>query len=87
MEFRNACERELRAKAVRLRLYLEDSRTVGVLVQHVQERIMEEYDIFREVVGGMYAGVLREVVFSRVELRKVLLEVCGEGDGVGGSER
>jgi hypothetical protein len=86
-QFRNTCESELRANVVRLRLYLEDSRTVGVLVQHVQERIMEEYEVFREVVGGMYAGVLREVVLSRVGLRTVLLDICGEEDAIGRSER
>jgi acyl transferase domain-containing protein len=86
-QFRGACESELRANVVRLRLYLEDSRTVGVLVQHVQERIMDEYEVFREVAGGMYARALREVLLSHVELRKVLMEVCGEGTGVGGSEK
>ena len=48
---------------------------------------MGEYDMFREVIGGMYAGVLREVVLSRVGLRTLLLEVCGEGEDVGGSEK
>jgi conserved oligomeric Golgi complex subunit 3 len=80
MQFRKACESELRAKVIRLRLYLEDGRTVGVLVQHVQESIMDEYDVFREVAGGMYAGELREKLMSRLELRKVLLEVCSDGD-------
>lgn len=87
IQFRTACENELRAKVVQLRLYLEDNRTVGVLVQHVQERIMEEYEVFRELVGGMYAGMLREVVLSRVGLRKLLLEVCGERDGASESAR
>lgn len=84
--FRSACESVLRANVVRLRLYLEDNRTVGVLVQHVQEKIMGEYEVFRDMVGGMYAGALREVVLSRIGLKRVLLEICGEGDGARGDE-
>ena len=80
-QFRIACESVLRMNVVRLRLYLEDNRTVGVLVQHVQEKIMEEYEVFRDIVGGMYAGALREVVLSRIGLKKILLEVCGEEAG------
>ena len=39
--FRAACERDLRSASARLRLYLEDDRTVRVLVDHVQARVLE----------------------------------------------
>ncbi|KAK6974283.1 hypothetical protein R3P38DRAFT_3239577 [Favolaschia claudopus] len=35
--FRTACGRDLRGQAAQLRLYLEDDRTVGVLLEHIQE--------------------------------------------------
>lgn len=40
----------------RLRLYLEDDRTVGILVGHVMDRIVDEYAALREVVWNMYMG-------------------------------
>ncbi|TRM70359.1 Sec34-like family-domain-containing protein [Schizophyllum amplum] len=70
--FRAACERDLRSAAARLRLYLEDDRTVRVLVDHVQARALEEYGVFREVVWGMYAGGMREGVLSATSLREML---------------
>ncbi|KAF8139471.1 Sec34-domain-containing protein [Mycena galopus ATCC 62051] len=54
--FRAACERDLRGQSARLKLYLEDDRTVGVLLQHIQDRIVDEYALFRDVVWNMYAG-------------------------------
>ncbi|KAF9466887.1 Sec34-like family-domain-containing protein [Collybia nuda] len=77
-KFREACEGELQANVTRLRLYLEDNRTVGVLVDHVQDRLMDEYGAFRDLVSNMYAGVLREVVLTPSELRAVLMRACGE---------
>ncbi|KAL1752519.1 Sec34-like family-domain-containing protein [Schizophyllum commune] len=70
--FRAACERDLRSASARLRLYLEDDRTVRVLVDHVQARVLEEYGVFREVVWGMYAGAMREGVLSATSLREML---------------
>jgi hypothetical protein len=77
-KFREACEGELQANVARLRLYLEDNRTVGVLVDHVQDRLMDEYAAFRDLVSNMYAGALREVVLTPSALRAVLVRVCGE---------
>ncbi|KAJ6500169.1 Sec34-like family-domain-containing protein [Mycena vitilis] len=77
--FRAACERDLRGQAARLRLYLEDDRTVGVLLQHIQDRIVDEYSLFRDAVWNMYAGGMRAGVFSSTGLREFLKTVCGEG--------
>jgi phage portal protein BeeE len=76
--FRAACERDLREQAARLRLYLEDDRTVGVLLQHIQDRIVDEYALFRDVVWNMYAGGMRAGVLSSTGLRELLKTVCGE---------
>ena len=61
-----------------MRLYLEDKRTVGVLLQHVQERLTEGYGAFREIVYGMYAGAMRGRVLSEDGLVEVLSEICSE---------
>jgi hypothetical protein len=84
LHFREACERDMRSSVARLRLYLEDDRTVRVLVEHIQDRIMDAYAAYREVVWGMYAGALREKegILSPVGLREVLRDVCREVKGV-----
>jgi conserved oligomeric Golgi complex subunit 3 len=55
-----SCERELRNAAARMRLYLEDERTVGVLLMHARERILAEW--------GDFAVVVREVHDQRVRV-------------------
>ncbi|KAJ7187957.1 Sec34-like family-domain-containing protein [Mycena filopes] len=80
--FRAACERDLRGQSARLRLYLEDDRTVGVLLQHIQDRIVDEYAFFRDVVWNMYAGAMRSGVLSSTGLRELLKTVCGEEEKV-----
>ena len=62
----------------RLKLYLEDDRTVGVLVGHVMDRIVDEYAEFREVVWNMYLGALRDILFSTSALRDNLSAICEE---------
>ncbi|THH08771.1 hypothetical protein EW146_g8889 [Bondarzewia mesenterica] len=77
-DFRHACQRDLRAAAGRLRLYLEDKRTVDVLLQHVRERAEDEYSVFRDLVWSMYAGSFRERVLSAEGMKDLLSEVCRE---------
>jgi conserved oligomeric Golgi complex subunit 3 len=77
--FRVACQRDLRAAAARLRLYLADQRTVDVLLQHVRERLEDDYAVFRDVVWGK--GIASgEGVLSSEGLREMLREVCEELD-------
>ncbi|KAA1475103.1 Sec34-domain-containing protein [Dentipellis sp. KUC8613] len=77
-EFRTACARDLRAGVARMRLYLEDRKTVDVLVMHARDRVEEEYVGFRDVVWNMYAGGMREKVLDNEALRGMLREVCEE---------
>lgn len=67
--FIEACERDLRSFVTKLRLYLEDDRTVSVLVTHIEEAIIDAYLKFRNVVWNMYAGAMKTVVFSQDGLR------------------
>lgn len=74
----------------RLKLYLEDDRTVRVLLAHVQDRIMDEYAIFRDVVRRVYGNGNSDVVdageagqlnlLAPVAARRLLREACGELD-------
>jgi conserved oligomeric Golgi complex subunit 3 len=75
--FREACLRDLRAAVARLKLYLEEERTVAVLVKHMQERIVDEYAEFRRVVWSEYSGTVRSELNNEETLRMLLQEACG----------
>ncbi|THV06633.1 hypothetical protein K435DRAFT_743062 [Dendrothele bispora CBS 962.96] len=89
--FRERCEKELSARVRKAWLYLDErARTVGtVLVQHVQDRLVEDYGMFREMVWkseALKAGEdkaseiaeLRERVMDERTLRRFLEGICGE---------
>jgi hypothetical protein len=59
-------------------LYLEDEKIVGVLMGHIQDRIVEDYEAFRDVSESMYAGALRGVMLSSLGLREVLKRICDD---------
>ncbi|KIL64608.1 hypothetical protein M378DRAFT_126439 [Amanita muscaria Koide BX008] len=73
--FREAADRDLRSSVNQIRFYLEDERTVNVLVTHVLERVVEEYTAFREVALGMHADSLRGTMLATVELGHFLQDV------------
>jgi conserved oligomeric Golgi complex subunit 3 len=73
---RRMCETELRSAVIRLRLYLEDDRTVRVLVEHVQDSVMEAYGRFRGVVTKLYASGVANELLGVTELRALLGDVC-----------
>ncbi|KAJ7467170.1 Sec34-like family-domain-containing protein [Mycena latifolia] len=75
--FRAACERDLRAHAAKVRLYLADAVGEGLL-RHVRERVSTDYALFREAVAGMYAGGMRAGVLDAAGLRELLEAVCGQ---------
>ncbi|KAF8072123.1 Sec34-like family-domain-containing protein [Lyophyllum atratum] len=74
--FERACGTELRACAGRLRLYLEDSRTVTarVLLDHVCERIGDAYEMFWDAAGSGRA--VGEELMSVPVVRRFLIDVC-----------
>lgn len=76
-EFKDACLRDLRSAVARLKLYLEEDRTVAVLVKHIQERIVDEYAEFRRVVWNEYEGPVRGEVSNEGVLRTLLQDACG----------
>jgi conserved oligomeric Golgi complex subunit 3 len=79
--FRLACNQDLTASVGKLKLYLEDERTVSVVVTHIQDKIVEEYDAFRDVIRNMQADSLRDVALSRTALKGILKNICeGQAD-------
>ncbi|KAJ7661640.1 Sec34-like family-domain-containing protein [Mycena rosella] len=84
--FRAACERDFRALAGKVRLYLAGGVGDGLL-RHVRERVGGEYALFREAVGGMYAGGMRAGVLDAAGLRELLEGVCGEAELEAGKEK
>ena len=78
LRFRETCERDLRSDVNRLRLYLEDQRTVHVLLEHIQERVVEVYAGYRDLAMTMGGPSNSGGVLSVTMLRELLREVCGE---------
>jgi len=77
-QFVESCERDLRAAVTKLRLYLEDDRTVSVLLTHVKEAVVDGYMGYREVIRNMYAGTLKGAVYSEESLKERLHVICDE---------
>ena len=73
--FKMGCHRDLRASVARMRLYLEDDRTVLVLLSHVQEKIVDEYVDFRQAVSERSKG--SEATLMPIhELKDFLKTIC-----------
>jgi hypothetical protein len=86
--FRGACARDLRASVSRIRLYVPDVRTAGVLVQHARGRVEDAYSAFRLAARQVGARVGTRTgqtgLLDDPSLEKMLREVCGEDiDGAG----
>jgi len=79
LRFREACERDLRSDLNRLRLYLEDQRTVHVLLDHIQDRVMEVYAGYRDLVTVIgKSSESGQDLLSVTSLRELLRDVCGD---------
>ena len=76
--FKMGCHRDLRASVARMRLYLEDDKTVLVLLSHVQEKIVDEYVDFRQAVSERSKGSEASLL-SIQELKEFLKNVCEDG--------
>jgi conserved oligomeric Golgi complex subunit 3 len=73
--FRLSCHRDLRAAVTKMRLYLEDDRTVNVLLSHVQDKIVDEYIEFRHTVAE---GSGDATSLSVQGLKEMLQRICKE---------
>jgi len=75
--FKMGCHRDLRASVTRMRLYLEDDRTVLVLLSHVQEKIVDEYVDFKHAVSERSKGSEASLM-STQELKDFLKSICDD---------
>lgn len=73
--FRLSCHRDLRSAVARMRLYLEDDRTVNVLLSHVQDKIIDEYSDFMQVVSERSGNA---ALLNVAGLREVVKVICEE---------
>lgn len=73
--FKMGCHRDLRASVARMRLYLEDDRTVLVLLSHVQEKIIDEYVDFKHTASERSKGSEASLMSTR-ELKGFLKNIC-----------
>jgi hypothetical protein len=81
--FRNACASDLRASIARVRLYVPEVRTAGVLVQHALDRVEDAYSAFslaaRQV--GARAGNGQGCLMDDGLLKQLLQDVHEDGGG------
>ena len=69
---------EAHSVAMRLRLYIEDERTVGVLLKHVQDKIVDDWMNFRDLVCNMYNGALRSKAPTEGSIREKVVRGSAE---------
>ncbi|KZT04128.1 Sec34-domain-containing protein [Laetiporus sulphureus 93-53] len=81
--FLTLCSTELRAAAGRVRLYIEDARTAGVLLGHVCERVVGAWEEWRLVVGESSkendGREGTEVLGTAEQVRRTVWAACEEG--------
>lgn len=78
--FRAACTSDLRASLARVRLYVSETRTAAVLVQHAVDRIEDAYGAFRLAARQIGARVTmgENGLMDDEVLKRLLKDVCGE---------
>lgn len=71
-EFKRVCEQEVRTWISRVRLFLDDERTVSALVSPLQHQIVEEYALFRGLLTGRYGQELLLETYTEMGLMNEL---------------
>jgi hypothetical protein len=77
-DFRESCEREFSVWLKRLKIYLEDDKTVSVLVAPLQTKIVEAYDAFRDLIGREYPREVADSLLSPMDFWSLLNRLCTE---------
>ncbi|KAI0368378.1 Sec34-domain-containing protein [Pilatotrama ljubarskyi] len=71
-------ETQTHEHATRLRLYIEDERTVEVLLKHIQERIVDDWMYFRSIIWNLYNGAVRPKIPTEDMFREMVVNGCRE---------
>lgn len=82
-DFLEALHRDLHSAATKVKYYLDDQRTVKILLEHVVGRIEVMYEKFGDMIfTAKKAGVGFEMgeveILSSSKLREILRDVCGD---------
>ncbi|KAF9526898.1 Sec34-domain-containing protein [Crepidotus variabilis] len=80
--FLESLQRDLRSGVARVKLYLEDERTVKILLEHVVDRISDVYERFGDSMftaksSGAGSGEGLDILSSS-RLKDMLKEACGD---------
>ncbi|KAI0332278.1 Sec34-domain-containing protein [Cubamyces sp. BRFM 1775] len=60
--------------SMRLRLYIEDERTVEVLLKHMEDRIVDDWMYFRDITWNLYNGATRDKTPTEKMLRDMIVD-------------
>lgn len=74
--FRDVCSKELRSLASKIRLYLEDEKSVTALITPLQVRIVDDYTGFRDLVRVEYEMEISKELMLAADLWSWLRDCC-----------
>ena len=72
--FKQTCEKEVRRLVEKLRLYLDDPKTVAILVAPMQANIVRRYEEHRNALESQGRAGVDGDMLSSAELRQLLRE-------------
>lgn len=81
--FLEALQRDLPSAATKVKCYLEDQRTVKILLEHVVGRVEATYERFGDVIfsakkAGAGSNIEEVEMLSSSKLREILRDACGD---------
>ncbi|KAM5533738.1 hypothetical protein V8D89_012611 [Ganoderma adspersum] len=71
-------ERDIHRVSINLRLYIEDERTVDVLLKHVQDRVVDDCMDFSDLVSKLHNGTMRSKAPTAEYVRARILRGSAE---------
>ncbi|KAF9478351.1 Sec34-domain-containing protein [Pholiota conissans] len=81
LRFLEAVQRDLRSNVARVQLYLEDGRTVKILLEHVMERISYAYEHWGESIARLAVGAPKQMeveVLNLSRLKEMFRDILGD---------
>ncbi|KAF8478273.1 cis-golgi transport vesicle tethering complex subunit [Gautieria morchelliformis] len=79
-EFRASCNLEITAWLARLQIYLEDDKTISILLAPLKAKIVQSYGSFRDLIRTEYPHQVVDGLLSQVDFRNFLDRLCTEHD-------
>jgi conserved oligomeric Golgi complex subunit 3 len=77
-DFRASCNKEMTAWLARLQIYLEDSKTVSILVAPLKAKVVQSYGSFRDLVGTEFPHELVDDLPSPMDFWSFVDRLCTE---------